>query len=618
MQRIENSSFKIAQLNYLFRHTSDAANLLEPTQEVQLGVLRAIQLALQSSVTAKALPTDPSVDPLAPGLLAIVGESLLEESLAVIYGTGPLHGVGPASNVMREKFIRDHFAEFLNPDEAIAQLLDATKTREEHQQFVSEQLVVHEQNGLVIRNLVEALGLDSRSMAFLLKSALNSVDVPNEPLLRSFFRLIDIEEPIPDSIDMGSEWEATLQPLLFGFIRVLKASSLILGFGMSEPEVRLLSQHGVDFGGFDWNALPLTGQNIPANSLSAWRRLASLFALRGSFKQPGGDLVEVFLVAGEGQRDDAVELLKKTSGWASDEVDFLVGPEAFNLASASNFASEQKLVPLLACIELSQRLGVSCRTLFEWSGDQSESMIADAVVAVAKAKYSDDRWLSIAKSLNDELRERQRSALVSFVLANNAAIKQAKISHSNQLFEYFLIDVEMSACAKTSRIKQAIASVQLFIQRCLMNLEDGVKASSIDVERWEWMKNYRVWEANRKVFLYPENWIEPELRDDKSPFFREVESALLQNDLTWATAEDAYLKYLESLNQVARLEPCGMVVEEPKEPGDDELIHVFGRTQSTPRIYFYRRLDGKGGFLGRPWFCGFDTNFVLNELFDLG
>lgn len=29
---------------------------------------------------------------------------------------------------------------------------------------------------------------------------------------------------------------------------------------------------------------------------------------------------------------------------------------------------------------------------------------------------------------------------------------------------------------------------------------------------WEWRKNYRVWEANRKVFVYPENWIEPELR----------------------------------------------------------------------------------------------------------
>src|SRR5213594_1197827 len=29
---------------------------------------------------------------------------------------------------------------------------------------------------------------------------------------------------------------------------------------------------------------------------------------------------------------------------------------------------------------------------------------------------------------------------------------------------------------------------------------------------WESRKNYRVWDANRKIFLYPENWIEPELR----------------------------------------------------------------------------------------------------------
>lgn len=29
---------------------------------------------------------------------------------------------------------------------------------------------------------------------------------------------------------------------------------------------------------------------------------------------------------------------------------------------------------------------------------------------------------------------------------------------------------------------------------------------------WTWRSNYRVWDAKRKVFLYPENWIEPELR----------------------------------------------------------------------------------------------------------
>jgi hypothetical protein len=29
---------------------------------------------------------------------------------------------------------------------------------------------------------------------------------------------------------------------------------------------------------------------------------------------------------------------------------------------------------------------------------------------------------------------------------------------------------------------------------------------------WKWRENYRVWDANRRIFLYSENWTEPELR----------------------------------------------------------------------------------------------------------
>ena len=29
---------------------------------------------------------------------------------------------------------------------------------------------------------------------------------------------------------------------------------------------------------------------------------------------------------------------------------------------------------------------------------------------------------------------------------------------------------------------------------------------------WKWRKNYGVWDANCRIFLYPENWVEPELR----------------------------------------------------------------------------------------------------------
>src|SRR5438067_4657036 len=67
---------------------------------------------------------------------------------------------------------------------------------------------------------------------------------------------------------------------------------------------------------------------------------------------------------------------------------------------------------------------------------------------------------------------------------------------------------------------------------------------SSDLKRWDWMQKYRVWEANRKVFLYPENWILSELRDDKSPFYKELESELLQKDINTQTVENALKSYL--------------------------------------------------------------------------
>jgi hypothetical protein len=46
---------------------------------------------------------------------------------------------------------------------------------------------------------------------------------------------------------------------------------------------------------------------------------------------------------------------------------------------------------------------------------------------------------------------------------------------------------------------------------------DGIDLASIRSDRWEWMKRYRIWDADRKIFLYPENWLEPEPRDAPPP-----------------------------------------------------------------------------------------------------
>jgi hypothetical protein len=48
-----------------------------------------------------------------------------------------------------------------------------------------------------------------------------------------------------------------------------------------------------------------------------------------------------------------------------------------------------------------------------------------------------------------------------------------------------------------------------------------------DLKLWPWLKNYQVWDANRKEYGYPENWIQPEMNSEISSFFKELEKELI-------------------------------------------------------------------------------------------
>lgn len=207
--------------------------------------------------------------------------------------------------------------------------------------------------------------------------------------------------------------------------------------------------------------------------------------------------------------------------------------------------------------------------------------MADQFITRLAARYDEKEQNGFHRDIQNKLRERKRDALIAYLLTNGSQWQDA-----NDLFSHFLIDVEMSSCHQTSRIVQAHGTVQMFVQRCLMGLEPAVKPQNDPVswEQWKWMKNYRLWEANRRVFLYPENWLEPELRRDKSPFFKDLENALLQSNLDKDSIETAFLRYVEQLDGVANMEPMGHWYEEEK-----DILHVFARTSGEPHIYYYRQ-----------------------------
>lgn len=229
----------------------------------------------------------------------------------------------------------------------------------------------------------------------------------------------------------------------------------------------------------------------------------------------------------------------------------------------------------------------------------------DAVLSLFRTVYADgDRYQAMLEPFEDKLRSRQRDMLVEFLTHDYAnADRRERFKSADDLYAYYLLDVQVEGCSRTSRLVSAISSVQLYVQRALLRLERtaaevdkpslviGFEPGSdgaLSAAEWEWRKNFRLWQANRKVFLYPESYLEPGLRDDKTPLFRQLEDTLLQQDITEQNVLDAYAQYLAGFEEIASLRVAGACHD--RRNGRDTL-HLFGVTASDPPAHYYRAID---------------------------
>lgn len=208
---------------------------------------------------------------------------------------------------------------------------------------------------------------------------------------------------------------------------------------------------------------------------------------------------------------------------------------------------------------------------------------------VARGRFGDEAlWDKAIRDANNALRTTRRDRLVDWLTARHG------FAGADALYAHFLVDVEMSTCMKTSRLLLAIQAVQLFAQRIFLGLEPGMRYDEVEQPReWTWMKNFRVWGAARELFLYPESYLAASLRLDKSPFFETLEEELQQGELSDERIEDCYVRYVEKVADVARLDIRAFCHDTPL-PGAQPTLHVVGRTRSEPHRYFHREQSPGG------------------------
>jgi hypothetical protein len=358
---------------------------------------------------------------------------------------------------------------------------------------------------------------------------------------------------------------------------------------LSLKELQHLHSRPADFAGWD----------LSAPTFEAMLRVCAMVLLRGELKAGGAELIDIFRQArrtpeptetAADVRGDVLEriatLTRRTPETVSEAADALA------LADAADFADERGLGRLWRLLALAKTLGVAPSSVVSWANPAPGEALAAHVRTTLKARFEPSAWRATVKPVSDRLRQLRRDALVRYLMHRDG------YASLEELFEHFLVDPGTEPVVQTSRLRLAISSLQTFIQRCLMNLEPMVRPAALSSTQWAWMKRYRVWEANRKIFLWPENWLEPEFRDDKSHLFQALEGELLQGDISQDLAEDTLVKYLSGLDKIARLEIVSTWLQEHETDPAHNTLHVIGRTYNKPSEHFYRRYQHQAW---TPW-----------------
>ncbi len=403
--------------------------------------------------------------------------------------------------------------------------------------------------------------------------------------------------PVPPAISeaaFGKQYDA---------LRLLhKLLPLIDSYELEPADVAWFLGHADALGWFAWDGIPYkSGQpEVPFTSYAGLAILIGLFKQFEPVVNPADanapitflSVLDMLLPGSTATRNDFLERLSLLTGHeqtALDEIDAYFFP-AF---SFTNYHDAAAWARLLSSAEYLRNLATNIAGVKAFIKPVLTADEATLLRLSLKSRYDETTWLDTLKEIMDAIRPQKRDALVAYLLATRPEFRE-----ENDLYDHLLVDVEMEACMPSSRIVQAHGSIQLFVQRSLMGLEPKA-AADVDNdsgwEWWKWMKNYRVWEANRKVFLYPENWIEAELRDDKSFLFTELENELQQNELTEFTAERALVRYLEGLDNIAFLEVVATWYDTV-----EKTMHVFARSKGgDPALYYHRTFEQERSWT--PW-----------------
>ncbi|WP_446935426.1 Tc toxin subunit A-related protein [Morganella morganii] len=204
-----------------------------------------------------------------------------------------------------------------------------------------------------------------------------------------------------------------------------------------------------------------------------------------------------------------------------------------------------------------------------------------------------------------------------------ALVMGKPLANRDDIWRTLLIDGKVSAEITTTPLADAIAGIQLYINRTVAGDEPGADSAVLGrqfFKDWDtYNKRYSTWAGVSQLVYYPENFIDPTIRIGQTGMMNTMLEQLSQSELNSDTLEDGFRQYLTAFEQVANLKVISGYHDAVDI--DEGNTWFIGTSQTEPKKYYWRKADHSkcqnGHFAANAWSDWKEITCAINPYQDM-
>lgn len=204
-------------------------------------------------------------------------------------------------------------------------------------------------------------------------------------------------------------------------------------------------------------------------------------------------------------------------------------------------------------------------------------------------KLNDEVGKKITSNISNELYGEQlmadRDILVPIVL-HKLSKSYEDITNIDRLSEYLLMDVQASDKIAITPVREAINAVQWYMANVKSGLEavDTEKVNKISAEQWLYIEKFRVWQAEQKLELYPNEYFQIDNLKNASELFKQLKSKLQGDTISQEIIKSSLMDYLEQWSNLSINE---VVASYAYRLNSKTKICLLTKCKIEPNTYYY-------------------------------